>query len=120
MDPWRFPADADGHEAPSDLIVKRYVQQTVDEIAHAARRLSVYSEASVSALLLSPLLERNGQRPLLVRLSATKASSSPCASPAAAAALGGVALSARLPSLAPSVARPAPGTAKPFYSVLIC
>ena len=46
VDPWRFPADVDGHEVQSYLNVKRYVQQTVDQFTHTARKLSIYSDAT--------------------------------------------------------------------------
>ena len=112
VDPWRYPADEDGCEESSLLGVKGYVQKIVDESAHAARKVSVFTDASVSAYLLSPLLLRKGQRPHLVRKSVAEISTSLSASPAAAAALGGEAAFAHLTSLSsPAVVRPASGTA---------
>ena len=112
VDPWRFPADVDGHEVQSYLNVKRYVQQTVDQFTHTARKLSIYSDASVSAFLLSPLLVRKDQRPPLVRKSAAEKSAPLCTTfPTATAALGGAKDAAHLTSLSPPVVRPALGTA---------
>lgn len=107
VDPWHFPADADGDEAPSGSNIKGYVSHAMDQFAQKAKHLSVHSEASISAFLLSPLLVKKGMRPLLVRKTAAELTASLCASPATAAALGGATAFARLPSLSPAMVRPA-------------
>jgi hypothetical protein len=118
VDPWCYSADEDGNEEPSQWNVKRYVQKVVDQSAHAAKNLSDFTDASVSAFLLSPLLVRTGQRPLLIRKTAAERRTPLCASAAVKALGGAAALSVPVSG---AVFRPAPGTAKrptPFLSTV--
>jgi hypothetical protein len=62
VDPWRFPHD----DAASTINVKAYVQSVVAKATHAGRTMSHFTDSSISAFLLSPLLVKKGDRPSLV------------------------------------------------------
>ena len=93
-------------------------QKFVDQSAHAAKNLSDFTDASISAFLLSPLLVRAGQRPLLIKTASERRT--PLCASAAVKALGGAA--ALSVPVSGAVFRPAPGTAKrptPFLSTIV-
>ena len=62
VDPWRFPHD----DAASTFNVQAYVQSVVAKATHLGNTLSKFTDTSISAFLLSPLLVKMGDRPSLV------------------------------------------------------
>ena len=62
VDPWRFPLD----DAPATIDVKCQVQSVVTKATFLGIKLSNFTDTSISAFLLSPLLVKKGDRPSLV------------------------------------------------------
>ena len=62
VDPCRFPHD----NAASTFNVQAYVQSVVAKATHLGNTLSKFTDTSISAFLLSPLLVKMGDRPSLV------------------------------------------------------
>ena len=92
VDPWRFPHD----DAASTLNVKAYVQSVVAKATHAGKTMSHFTDSSISAFLLSPLLIKKGDRLSLVcKPKSERSKSSPKAVVTAAATV------ARKPSSQP-------------------
>jgi hypothetical protein len=61
--PWRFPHD----DAPATFNVRCQVQSVVAKATFLGKKLSNFTDTSISAFLLSPLLVKKGDRPSLVR-----------------------------------------------------
>ena len=62
VDPWCFPHD----DAPATIDVKGQVQSVVTKATFLGIKLSNFTDTSISAFLLSPLLVKKGDRPSLV------------------------------------------------------
>ena len=62
VDPWCFPHD----DAPATIDVQGQVQSVVAKATFLGRKLSNFTDTSISAFLLSPLLVKKGDRPSLV------------------------------------------------------
>ena len=91
-DPWRFPHD----DAASTFNVQAYVQSVVAKATHLGNTLIKFTDTSISAFLLSPLLVKKGDRPSLVlKPKSERSKSSPKAVVTAAATV------ARKPSSQP-------------------
>ena len=61
-DPWCFPHD----DAPATIDVRGQVQSVVAKATLLRNTLSKFTDTSISAFLLSPLLVKKGDRPSLV------------------------------------------------------
>jgi hypothetical protein len=72
VDPWRFPHD----DAPATINVKGQVQSVVAKATRSGKSLNKFTDTSISAFLLSPLLLEKGGRPSFV-LKAKKQRSTP-------------------------------------------
>ena len=62
VDPWRFPHD----NSTTTINVKGQVQSVVAKATLLGRTLNTFTDTSISAFLLSPLLVKKGDRPSLV------------------------------------------------------
>ena len=62
VDPWHFPHN----DAPATINVQGQVQSVVAKATFQGRKLSNFTDTSISAFLLSPLLVKKGDRPSLV------------------------------------------------------
>ena len=62
VDPWRFPHD----DAPATFNVTWQVQSVVAKATFLGKTLCTFTDTSISAFLLSPLLVKKGDRPSLV------------------------------------------------------
>ena len=92
VDPWRFPHD----DAPATFNVTCQVQRVVAKATFLGKNLSDFTDTSISAFLLSPLLVKKGDRPSLVlKPKSERSKSSPKAVVTAAATV------ARKPSSQP-------------------
>ena len=92
VDPWCFPHD----DAPATINVKGQVQSVVAKATHAGKSMCTFTDSSISAFLLSPLLVKKGDRPSLVcKPKSERSKSSPKAVVTAAATV------ARKPSSQP-------------------
>jgi hypothetical protein len=92
VDPWRFPHD----DAASTFNVQAYVQSVVAKATLLGKTLCTFTDTSITAFLLSPLLVKKGDRPSLVlKPKSERSKSSPTAVVAAAATV------ARKPSSQP-------------------
>ena len=63
VDPWRFPHD----DSPATINVRGQVQSVVAKATFEAKSLNEFTDTSISAFLLSPLLVKKGDRPSLIR-----------------------------------------------------
>ena len=61
--PWRFPHD----DAPATFNVRCQVQSVVAKATFLGKKLSNFTDTSISAFLLSPLLVKKGERPSIIR-----------------------------------------------------
>ena len=92
VDPWCFPHD----DSPATINVRGQVQSVVAKATTLGRKLSNFTDTSISAFLLSPLLVKKGDRPSLVlKPKSERSKSSPKAVVTAAATV------ARKPSSQP-------------------
>ena len=71
VDPWRFPHD----DAPATINVKGQVQSAVAKATLLGNTLSKFTDTSISAFLLSPLLVKKGDRPYLFSILRAKEAS---------------------------------------------
>ena len=62
VDPWRFPH----HDAPATFNFRCQVQSVVAKATFLGRKLSDFTDTTISAFLLSLLLVKKGDRPHLV------------------------------------------------------
>ena len=62
VDPWRFPHD----DAPATFNFRCQVQSVVAKATFLWRKLSDFTDTTISYFLLSPLLVKKGDRPSLV------------------------------------------------------
>ena len=63
VDPWCFPHD----DSPATINVRGQVQSVVAKATLLGKALCNFTDTSISAFLLSPLLVKKGDRPSLVR-----------------------------------------------------
>ena len=92
VDTWCFPHD----DAPATINVRGQVQSVVAKATHAGKSMCTFTDSSISAFLLSPLLVKKGDRPSLVcKPKSERSKSSPKAVVTAAATV------ARKPSSQP-------------------
>ena len=62
VDPWCFPHD----DEPATINARGQVQSVVAKATHAGKSMHTFTDSSISAFLLSPLLVKKGDRPSLV------------------------------------------------------
>ncbi len=63
VDPWCYPGD----QTRAPCLLKPYIQSAVDKASNFGKRFHLWTEESMSAYLLSPLLVQPGERPDLIR-----------------------------------------------------